>query len=615
MASRTQSVSKIFVWILLALLIVGLAGFGATNLSGNIRSVGQVGTRDIPVEEYARALQSDIRNTSSQFGQQLTFQQAELFGIPQQTLSRIISEKALDFEAENLGLSVGDTTVRDQLMEIRGFHGLDGAFDRDTYSYVLQNAGLSETTFENQLRDETSRTLLQAAVLAGNTMPEAYSDSLISFLLEERSGVLVQLTEDNLPTAVPAPTSGQLMTFYEENIDQFSLPESKSITFLKLTPDMVRDAISVEEDALLALYEKNSNQYSLPERRAVDRLVFLDTAAAKSSLEELNNGSKSFEELVESRGLLVADISLGVVSLEELGSVGDSVFSADVGDIIGPLDSALGPALFRVTGKTNARTTSFEEARDELFAELSIDKARRFIEAQASTMDDLLASGAMLEEVVEESDALLGNIRFYAGVNTGIAEYPEFRQAAQNLVEGDFPSIIQLSDGGVFALRLDQVLEASPEPYEDVRQSVENTLRNQTVMQALRAEAEERLAQINAANSLSSLELSHVTFENLTRDQNIEDTPATVLAEAFTLELGASKAIDGDLRVYIVQVLDIQDANTTSENALNLRQQISSQLGAGLSQDLIETYLSLIQKRAEISINQQALNAVHANFN
>ena len=198
MASRTQSLSKTFVWILLALLIVGLAGFGATNLGGTIRSIGQVGTRDIPVDEYARALQSDIRATSGQFGQQLTFRQAELFGIPQQTLSRILSEKALDHESDTLGLSVGDEAVRDRLMNIRGFQGIDGSFDRDTYAYALSNAGLSEAAFENQLRDETTRTLLQAAILSGNTMSTEYSDRLISYLLEQRSGLLVQLTENDL---------------------------------------------------------------------------------------------------------------------------------------------------------------------------------------------------------------------------------------------------------------------------------------------------------------------------------------------------------------------------------------------------------------------------------
>ena len=360
MASRTQSVSKIFVWILLALLILGLAGFGATNLGGNIRSVGQVGTRDIPVQEYARALQNDIRNTSSQFGQQLTFQQAELFGIPQQTLGRIITEKAMDFEAENLGISVGDAVVRNQLMEISSFHGLDGNFDRDTYAYALQNAGLSEADFENQLRDETARSLLQAAVLTGNKMPEPYSNTLISFLLEQRSGVLVQLKEENLTSPLSVATADQLRAFYEENIDQFSLPESKSITYLQLTPDLVRDTISIDEEALLALYEKNASQYFTPEKRDVDRLVFLDAAVARESLQKLTSDSMNFDELVESRGLSVDDVKLGNVAAAELGGVADDIFSAHVGDIIGPLNSDLGPALFRIRGITAEKKIGFE---------------------------------------------------------------------------------------------------------------------------------------------------------------------------------------------------------------------------------------------------------------
>ena len=49
MAARGNTISKTFIWILLALLIVGLAGFGATNLGGNIRTVGSVGDKPITV--------------------------------------------------------------------------------------------------------------------------------------------------------------------------------------------------------------------------------------------------------------------------------------------------------------------------------------------------------------------------------------------------------------------------------------------------------------------------------------------------------------------------------------------------------------------------------------
>ena len=51
-----NSISKTFVWIILALVIVGLGGFGALNLSGNIRTIGTVGNKAILVDDYARQL-------------------------------------------------------------------------------------------------------------------------------------------------------------------------------------------------------------------------------------------------------------------------------------------------------------------------------------------------------------------------------------------------------------------------------------------------------------------------------------------------------------------------------------------------------------------------------
>jgi peptidyl-prolyl cis-trans isomerase D len=52
MTKSKTSVSKIFVWILLGFLFVGLIGFGTGNLSGNIKTIGKIGETDITVNHY-----------------------------------------------------------------------------------------------------------------------------------------------------------------------------------------------------------------------------------------------------------------------------------------------------------------------------------------------------------------------------------------------------------------------------------------------------------------------------------------------------------------------------------------------------------------------------------
>ncbi len=94
MASNSKPMTRIFSWILLGFLFLGLAGFGAANLGGSVQSIGAVGDRDIPVTTYARALQNELRATEAQFGQQLSMQQAQAFGITNRVLSRVVIETA-----------------------------------------------------------------------------------------------------------------------------------------------------------------------------------------------------------------------------------------------------------------------------------------------------------------------------------------------------------------------------------------------------------------------------------------------------------------------------------------------------------------------------------------
>jgi hypothetical protein len=91
--------------------------------------------------------------------------------VPQEVLGRLVGEAALEDEAAALGLSVGDETVREQILAIPGFQGVDGSFDREAYRFVLEQNGLSVAEFEEQIRTETAAGLIRQAVVAGVVFP------------------------------------------------------------------------------------------------------------------------------------------------------------------------------------------------------------------------------------------------------------------------------------------------------------------------------------------------------------------------------------------------------------------------------------------------------------
>ena len=55
-------------WVVVGVVLVGLAGFGTGGLSGNIRNIGTVGDKDVTVAGYQQALNQQIQALSAQFG-------------------------------------------------------------------------------------------------------------------------------------------------------------------------------------------------------------------------------------------------------------------------------------------------------------------------------------------------------------------------------------------------------------------------------------------------------------------------------------------------------------------------------------------------------------------
>ncbi len=613
MAKGSNSLSKTAVWILLGLLILGLGGFGATNLSGTIRTIGKVGDKHIDVDDYARQLAQEIRAVEAETGQSLPFAQVQAIGLDQAVLQRLVATRALDHEATELGLSIGDETLRNQILDIPAFRGIDGNFDRDGYAFTLEQTGLSEAEFENRLREEASRTLLQGAIVSGVVMPDTYARTLVDYVGEGRDFTMARLTETDLDALLAPATESELRAFHSANQNEFNRPAIKVITYALLTPDMLLDSVEIDEDALRAEYDARRGEFNQPERRLVERLPFLDQDAADQAAAALEVSGTTFEALVDERGLELSDVDLGDVGRLELDAAGEAVFGAEVGDVVGPLPSSLGPSLYRVNGILPALQVSFEQAEPRLRETLAADRARRMVDRQAQDLDDLLAGGATLEELATESDMQIGTVDWHINSAADINAYTGFRDAAAAVTAEDFPQIENLSDGGLFALRLDDEQPQRPATFEESGDDVRARFETRRLGDALRKKAETLVPQIDGGASLADLGLSPSQETGQLRSSFINSTPPDFMQQIFEMSPGDVRIVDAFGSVIIVQ-LDAINPATDNPDAATLQGQLSAQANQSLSQNIFDLYSADTTLRAGPQVDPRAVQAVHVNF-
>lgn len=599
------------VWIILGLLIIGLMGFSVGNFGSARQAIGQAGDKPIYAQTYFDALRGDMRRAEETTGQNISLIQAQASGLQQASLQRVVTDRALENEAANLGLSVGDASIRDEILAIPAFRGIDGEFDRARYADRLQRNGQTEETFETALRESGARELLQTSVLAGVSAPQGFVDTLLAYANERRDFTWAKLTAADLATPVAPPTEADLQAHYEANPDAYTLPETKKITYVWLTPDMILDSVEVDEAAIEALYAEREADYNQPERRLVERLVFPNPEAAAEAKSRIDAGD-SFDAEVKARGLSLTDVDMGDVLESDLGAAGTNVFAAEALEIVGPLNTSLGPALFRVNAILPANTTSLEDARPVLQNELAQDRARRVIDAQIDGFENELAAGAEIEELAETSDLVLDQIDWFPGVEADIAAYAAFGEAAAAAQPGDFAEIATLDDGGVFALRVEDIVPPTLQPLGDVRDTVVADRTQAATVETLATYAAELTPQITAGSDMAALGLTATEETDMVRSGFVPETPAIFLTQVFDLQASEVKVIETATDVIIVRLDAIAPPADDDPDAQALGDFLGRQLADSYARDLYQSFSNNVVAGTDVDLNQTLINGLHA---
>lgn len=623
--SLRNSVNSWTAKVLLALLVLSFAVWGISDVFTNRAPtvVATVGEKEVTTEEFAVALSNDIQSLQQRAGRAISISEARQLGRDQIILASLANRKALNAEAEALGLSAPPAAIRQAIETAPVFRGPDGTFNRFSYETLLRQEGLTPGEYEDSVREDLARNAMLQAVGAGTAAPRALAEALHRHRNEQRILDYILLSKSDAEDP-GEPTDEQVAAFHEDNADRFSAPAYRALSWVALTPESMADAIEIEQDRVVETYGARIGEFTLPETRTLDQLLFDDEDEAKEARQRIDDGT-AFARIVEERGANKRDVSLGTVGRNELpGDLDSAAFGATEPGVVGPVETAFGWTLLDIRGVRLETVTPLEDVEDAIRRDLAIMEARDTILEESVAMDDEIAGGASLEGIADRTAALYASVEAIDATGrdpsgdavADLPAIPGFLNAAFEAEEGVEPVLVEADGGGYYALSVNGITPATLRPLDDVKDDVVAAWKDAQRAEALAELARKMRARLEEGTTLSVLaaerEKDVRTSPSLRRSDRPEPLTETIVESLFRADTGAvvgGETGDGYLVGTLKEVV-ADDAEAELAAVDSTAERYSRQFAT----DVVQTFSSDAVDRHPLTVYSNAIDATLANL-
>lgn len=153
----------------------------------------------------------------------------------------------------------------------------------------------------------------------------------------------------------------------------------RGLTEKKYCEDLFRD-IQIPEAELRTRYEKFRDEYIFPEQARVLEILVSSPALADELAARARSG-EDFQSLARHYTIRPGGTQrsgdLGFIPRERFGPFAETIFSSTPGSIVGPLAYGEAIAIYKVIGFKERRQKTFDEAREEILAQLTMFSQRQ----------------------------------------------------------------------------------------------------------------------------------------------------------------------------------------------------------------------------------------------
>lgn len=612
--------------ILLALLVLSFAVWGISDVFVNRQAtvVATVGEKEVTRDEFASALSQDLQTLQRQVGRAVSISEVRQLGRDQLVLAGLTTRKALNAEAESLGLSADPAAIRNAIETSPAFLNSAGAFDRFSYEARLRYQGMTPSEFENDVREDLAREAMLQAVGVGTSAPRALAEVVHIFRNEQRVLDYITLSIDD--TEDPGtPTDEQLATFHEENASRFSAPDYRKLSFVWITPESLAETIKISDELVREAYDIRANEFTTPATRTLDQLLF-DTEENANAAKARVEGGEPFATIITEQNVSLRDASLGQVGDGELPSdLNDAAFAATEPGVVGPIRTAFGWTLLNISEATQEAVTPLADVQDEIRQDLALNEARDLIIEESVAMDDELAGGSQISEITTRTEARFASVEAVDAAGLGPDGEPveamppigQFLGAAFAAEIDDTPILVEADGEGYFALRVEGITPSALRPLDTITDEVTEAWKLAEREKTLVVVAQEIEASLQEGKTLSAVaaerEKDVETTDPLRRSDTHPVLTSALIDAVFAADEGGiieGRTGDGSHIVGTLKEIVKQDAETAQNAVDSTAERYSSQLAT----DIVQTFSRTATENHPLSVRPAAIDATIADL-
>lgn len=512
-------------WLVIAAFIGALFfDFGAFTggPGGGGDAAARVAGQPITFEELSDQHRQLDQQYRQMFGEQWSNELAQQLGLERQAIEMLVNRKVLLHEAKRIGLRVSDQELRQTIRDFPVFRENGRFVGRERYAQILRDNRLDPESFEAGVRDDLMLQKMQQVM----TQNLYVSDAAVERALREEAE-RAAIAYVHLPAAqigeVEASTA-ELEQYLAEHQEEFRVPAQRRVSYLLVDQNRVAQEVAPSEAELQAHYRQNQDDFATDEQVQA-RHILLRTGGERSDDEARRQLEAAKQRIAggEDFAALVGELSEEPGAGERGGDLGffgrgamvpefeQAAFAAEVGEIVGPIETPFGLHLLQVTARRPGGVRPFAEVRPELVQRLAGEqaaaRARQIADELAAELRQGAASVERIQALAAERPAvdLQQPAPFAAtGFVAGLGRAPALTEAAFTLEPGAVADPLQVPRGWAVML----VQEALPprvpdlaEAEDRVRRIVEQRKRQQAAI----ARLEQAKATLGAERTLEDV--------------------------------------------------------------------------------------------------------------